>query len=65
MPAITPASRPDAQKLPCPHCGKPYRTLVKRDYGIKMEGDIKQSIPVRSLFKRSFYFGASLTHLGT
>jgi transposase-like protein len=51
MPAITPAGRPDAQKMPCPHCGKPYRTLVKRDYGIKVEGGIQQSIPVRSLWR--------------
>jgi DNA-directed RNA polymerase subunit RPC12/RpoP len=51
MPTITPAGRPDAQKMPCPHCGKPYRTLVKRDYGIKMEGDIQQSVPKRSLWR--------------
>jgi transposase-like protein len=37
--------------MPCPHCGKPYRTLVKRDYGIKMEGEIQQSIPVRSFWR--------------
>ena len=51
MAAITPASRTDTPKAPCPHCGKPYRTLVKRAYGIKIEGEIKQSIPMHSLWR--------------
>ena len=51
MPAITPAGRSDARKMPCPHCGKPYRTLVKRDYGLKLEGEIKQSVPMQSLWR--------------
>ena len=51
MPAITPASRADTQKTPCPHCGKPYRTLVKREYGIKIDGGIKQSVPLHSLWR--------------
>ena len=51
MPATTPAGRPDTKRTPCPHCGKPYRTLVKRDYGIKIDGGIKQSMPMRSLWR--------------
>lgn len=39
MPAISPASIGHApRKTPCPHCGKPYRTLLKRSYGIKIDG---------------------------
>ena len=44
MPAITPASRSDAPKTPCPHCGKPYRTLVKRNYGLEIDGGITPQI---------------------
>ena len=51
MPAITPAAKPESQKPPCPHCGKPYRTLVKRNYGIEIDGGIKQSIPMGSQWR--------------
>lgn len=51
MPAITPATKVDTRKAPCPHCGKPYRTLVKRNYGIKIDGGIKQSIPMGSQWR--------------
>jgi len=39
------AGRPDAQKMPCPHCGRPYRTLVKRDYGIQMRAISNRAFP--------------------
>lgn len=45
MPVITPASTPNQQKTPCPHCGKPFRTLVKRTYGVMIDGGMKQSVP--------------------
>ena len=53
MPAITPNanSKTDGQKTPCPHCGKPYRTLVKRNYGIRIDGGMKQSIPMGSQWR--------------
>jgi len=51
MPATTPHTSPDGQKTPCPHCGKPYRTLVKRNYGIKIDGGMKQSIPMGSRWR--------------
>ena len=51
MPAITPASNSDTHKAACPHCGKPYRTLLKRNYGIKIDGGIKQSIPMGSQWR--------------
>ena len=51
MPAITPKLTPQTEKTPCPHCGKPYRTLLKRNYGIKIAGGIKQSIPMGSQWR--------------
>lgn len=55
MPAITPDANANTktggQKTPCPHCGKPYRTLVKRNYGIEIDGGIKQSIPMGSQWR--------------
>ena len=51
MPAISPVSSSNIEKMPCPHCGKPYRTLVKRNYGIKIDGGIKQSIPMGSQWR--------------
>ncbi len=51
MPAITPNAKPANQKTPCPHCGKPYRTLVKRNYGLKIDGGINQSIPMGSQWR--------------
>ena len=51
MPAITPAAKPEGQKTPCPHCGKRFRTLVKRNYEIKIDGGIKQSIPMGSQWR--------------
>ncbi len=52
MAAISPATTgPSTQKTPCPHCGKPYRTLVKRNYGIRIDGGIKQSVPMGSQWR--------------
>ena len=51
MPAISPATSATTEKTPCPHCGKPYRTLVKRNYGIKIDGGMKQSIPMGSQWR--------------
>ena len=51
MPAITTAATPRRRTAPCPHCGKPYRTLLKRNYGIKIDGGIKQSIPMGSQWR--------------
>jgi hypothetical protein len=42
---------PDPVKSPCPHCGKPYRTLLKRNYGLKIDGGIKQSVPLGSQWR--------------
>jgi DNA-directed RNA polymerase subunit RPC12/RpoP len=46
---------------PCPHCGKPYRTLLKRQYGIQVEGGIKQSIPQATQW-RCLACGKELLH---
>jgi DNA-directed RNA polymerase subunit RPC12/RpoP len=51
MPATNLSSGSEARKAPCPHCGKPYRTLVKRNYGIKIDGGIKQSVPLGSQWR--------------
>ncbi len=51
MPAISPTTKTTGQKTPCPHCGKPFRTLVKRNYGIKIDGGMKQSIPMGSQWR--------------
>ncbi len=51
MPATTPNTTPQGQKAPCPHCGKPYRTLIKRNYGIKIDGGMKQSMPMGSQWR--------------
>lgn len=51
MAAISPVPSTNTEKTPCPHCGKPYRTLVKRNYGIKIDGGIKQSIPMGSQWR--------------
>lgn len=40
-----------AAKPLTPCCGKPYRTLVKRAYGIRLEGAIKQSVPMGSRWR--------------
>jgi DNA-directed RNA polymerase subunit RPC12/RpoP len=45
MPANMPSTPPTPRTRPCPHCGKPYRTLLKRQYGIQIDGGITQSIP--------------------
>ena len=37
--------------LICPHCGKPYRTLLSRQYRVRIDGGIKQSIPMGSLWR--------------
>ncbi len=48
-----PTSNPAAatQKQSCPHCGKPYRTLVKRNYSIRIDGGMKQSVPMGSQWR--------------
>jgi transposase-like protein len=51
MPARTPASTQHTQKPPCPHCGKPYRTLLNRNYRLRIDGSIKQSIPMGSQWR--------------
>ena len=51
MAATNPTPKPASQKTPCPHCGKPYRTLVKRNYGLKIDGGMKQSIPMGSQWR--------------
>ena len=52
MPAISPTTTGHApRKTPCPHCGKPYRTLLKRSYGIKIDGGVKQSMPMGSQWR--------------
>ena len=51
MAAIIPASSRHIEKTPCPHCGKPYRTLVKRNYGIMIDAGVKQSIPMGSQWR--------------
>lgn len=48
MPAITPVPASNAQKTSCPHCGKPFRTLIKRNYSVMIDGGIKQSVPMGS-----------------
>jgi hypothetical protein len=51
MLATNPTPDPSARKSPCPHCGKPFRTLIKRNYGIKIDGGIKQSVPLGSQWR--------------
>ncbi len=51
MPATNQAAGPSSKKSTCPHCGKPFRTLIKRNYGIKTEGGIKQSVPLGSKWR--------------
>ena len=51
MPAIAPANPPRQQRTPCPHCGKPYRTLLQRSYGIQIEGEVKQSLPLAAQWR--------------
>jgi hypothetical protein len=51
MLATDPAPGSSARKSTCPHCGKPYRTLIKRNYGIKIDGGIKQSVPLGSQWR--------------
>jgi len=50
-PTSTPNTGTQQRKQPCPHCGKPYRTLVKRNYSIAIDGGIKQSIPMGSQWR--------------
>jgi DNA-directed RNA polymerase subunit RPC12/RpoP len=51
MATITPATLPQPHKPSCPHCGKPYRTLLKRQYGIQVDGGVKQSIPLATQWR--------------
>jgi transposase-like protein len=51
MPARTPTSPRHTPKPPCPHCGKPYRTLLHRSYRLGIDGGIKQSIPMGSQWR--------------
>ncbi len=51
MAAPTQSSSTSTQKQSCPHCGKPYRTLVKRNYSIRIDGGIKQSVPMGSQWR--------------
>jgi transposase-like protein len=51
MSTITPAPRPPRHRPSCPHCGKPYRTLLKRQYGIQSDGGIAQSIPLATQWR--------------
>lgn len=51
MAAPTQSPSTSTQKQPCPHCGKPYRTLVKRNYAVQIDGGIKQSVPMGSQWR--------------
>ena len=51
MPAMSPSTPPTPRSRPCPHCGKPYRTLLTRQYGIQIEGGIKHSIPLATQWR--------------
>ena len=51
MPALAPAAPQRTHKPPCPRCGKPYRTLLSRNYCVKIDGGIKQSIPTASQWR--------------
>jgi hypothetical protein len=50
MPASLPTT-PQGHRQPCPHCGKPYRTLVKRHYMLQIDGGVKQSLPMESQWR--------------
>jgi hypothetical protein len=39
------------KRTPCPHCGRPFRTLLKRGYGIRIDGGTKQSVPLGSQWR--------------
>ena len=51
LPALTPASTQHTQTPPCPSCGRPYRTLLHRNYRVRIDGGIKQSIPMGSQWR--------------
>jgi transposase-like protein len=38
-------------KPPCPHCGKPYRTLLQTGYGVDTTQGVKQGIPLTSTWR--------------
>ena len=46
MTMITPTNTAQRQKTPCPSCGRPYRTLLKRGYSIQIDSGVKQSLPL-------------------
>jgi DNA-directed RNA polymerase subunit RPC12/RpoP len=58
---LTPQERPtnqssertktDVHNHACAHCGKLYRTLLKRQYGIQSAAGIKQSIPLATQWR--------------
>jgi hypothetical protein len=50
MPASLTATA-QGHRSPCPHCGKHYRTLVKRHYMLKIDGAVKQSLPMGSQWR--------------
>ncbi len=43
MSASTPPNA--ATKPPCPHCGKPYRTLLQTGYGVDTTHGVTQGVP--------------------
>ncbi len=49
MSASTPPNA--ATKPPCPHCGKPYRTLLQTGYGVDTTQGVKQSVPLTSTWR--------------
>jgi transposase-like protein len=42
----TPTTKP-----PCPHCGKPYRTLLQTGYGVDVSQGVKQGVPLTSTWR--------------
>ena len=45
------ASASSPPKTPCPHCGKTARTLITRNYGIRIDGGVQQSVPMNSRWR--------------
>jgi transposase-like protein len=60
MSASQPASTRPPLKTPCPHCGTSARTLLRRNYGIRIAGGIQQSVPMNSRW-RCFGCGRTFT----